>query len=77
MSEVFIHGCDIMKKSKIDAGRLADLRDQVNAARKKCDQVRAEPHRRGFWDTLFHYVAIIPAVVELIGGLIDLLEGEN
>ena len=61
---------------KIDKQQLAEIRLLVQAAKRRTEEVEKEPTGRGFWNTLFHYVAIIPVLVDLIGDLVDLLEGD-
>ena len=66
-----------MKQKPLNRERIAFLKEESKELIYQCSLVEKEPQGRGIWSTVFSFMGLIPALIDLVGKLIDLLDGEE
>jgi hypothetical protein len=66
-----------VSKVKLNAKQIKELKDEAQELVSRCDNQKKLPKGRGFWDTVFNSLDLLPGVIALIMKLIDMLDGDD
>lgn len=66
-----------MPKLKLTADQIKKLKVESEELVSRCADQKKLPRGKGFWETIFSALDLLPAIIALIEKLIDMLDGDD